>query len=154
MEILEWFRDPAWQSVGVLVAIGSLFFFLFFRKRKKISYQIQATNLLTVKEEVKPKLKIIYENLPVEELNLVKLKISNSGNKPIVSDDFETPLVVSFPSKTQLFKVNVTGTNPENLKPSISIEGSSIVIRPLLLNPKDWITINILLSHFGEGVRV
>ena len=105
----EFFRDPIWQFVGALLAllaIGiSIYFFFLQRKKKALSYRILTdTELLTVDEQIKGEIKIIYGKLPIQNVHLLVMKVENNGNMPILSSDFEEPLLFSIRRKGKSFK--------------------------------------------------
>ncbi len=154
MEIANWFRDPVWQFIGAFVTIGSLILYLLHRNRKRLSYQVQVTELLSVREDIKSKLIISYDEQRVENLHLVKLRVINSGNQPILPDDFESPIQIELDTKSEIFKAEVSNTKPKSLRPFLSIETRNIKIKPLLLNQGDWMTINILVGQLGKEINV
>lgn len=152
--MLDWLRDPMWQFIGAIVAIGSLVYYLGSRKKKHLSYRLQVSQLLSVEDDVRSKLKITFAGKAVHDLQLVTIRFFNSGNQPILSNDFEAPIEIGFAHDTRIFKAEVARTVPESLNPSLSIKDNSVIIQPLLMNSKDWINISILLTQFDEHVRI
>lgn len=123
--MIDLLRDPVWQFVGaVLAAIAiviAVFFYYRQRKRKRLSYQILAnTPVLTVDEQIRGKLKVSYEDIPVQNLKLLLLKFINTGNLPIATGDFERPLSISFDSEAKILSSEVIASSPSDLSPSIS----------------------------------
>lgn len=150
--MIDLLRDPVWQFVGaVLAAIAiviAVFFYYRQRKRKRLSYQILAnTPVLTVDEQIRGKLKVSYEDIPVQNLKLLLLKFINTGNLPIATGDFERPLSISFDSEAKILSSEVIASSPSDLSPSISATTHRIALSPLLLNPKDNFTIKALVSE-------
>ena len=99
--MVELLRDPLWQFVGAifgLVAIGiAILIFWLQRTRKSLGYEvISNTSLLTIKEELEGKLQILYEKESVNNVQLIVIKLINTGNLPIASNDYELPLRLIF----------------------------------------------------------
>lgn len=152
----EIMRDPMWQFIiGVLIAIAAIvvtiIVYLKQRTRKSLSYEILSLNpLLSVKEEIKEKVQILYEGKPVEKVHLILARIINSGNVPIESNQYERHVSLSFGKEAQILTAEVNKTNPESLQASIKVEGNKVVLTPVLLNDGDSITLKMLVSQFDE----
>jgi hypothetical protein len=157
MDIL---RDSIWQFAGAifgLVAIlVSVIFFLAQRKRKSLAYEVVTnTPLLSVAEEIKGKLKILYEDKLVSKVQLVLLKLTNTGNIPILSSDFDREVSFSFGASTQILSAEISDTEPkDNSDASIVINGFKVIVKPILFNSGDSITVRALLGQFDGKIIV
>jgi hypothetical protein len=157
--IMEWYRDPIWQFVGALIGILAIMLSLYIFKRqgrlKKLSFEIITNSaLVNVKDDVKSKMQILFDNKPVNDLRLLIIRIINSGNEPIVKSDYETPINVEFSDKSEVLETDVIKVLPESMKVQIGNKGKAISIEPLLLNPGDSITIKILLTNLHGNLNV
>jgi len=76
------------------------------------------------------------------------LKFINNGNLPITSVDYEKPLSVHFGETANILSAEISKTDPENLGVTISANINSFVLSPTLLNPKDSISIKLLLNNY------
>jgi hypothetical protein len=155
----EILRDPVWQFIGAALALVAIIISLFIvriqRQRKSVSYDILAnTPLLTVKEAVKSKLEILYEGKPVKDVHLLLVRIVNTGNLPILPHDYERPIRLDLVGEAQLLSGEVYDTSPKSLRVLPTIDGKSIALPPLLLNSGDAITLKIIASNSGEGVKI
>ena len=119
--------------------------------RKELSIRLVfASPLASVKTNFKGKVKIYYDNQPVEDAWLVVLKITNTGRKEITPTDFDKPITVSFKSR---HLVDATITN-SNLKP---LENKWIFsdtvpearLQKMLLNEGDFLTTAFLISELN-----
>jgi hypothetical protein len=151
---LDLLRDPIWQFIGAILGIiaivVSVYLFLLQRNRKSLAYKIETeTALLTVTDELRGKLQIIYEGVPVQNVHLIILKIISDGNLPIASNDFEKPLNFSFGDEAVVLGAEIIKTNPITLKPKLNIMEGKISLEPTLLNSKDTLTIKVIISQFG-----
>jgi len=155
----EIIRDPIWQFIGAILALAAIFIsiglYLRQRRRKAMSYEIVSqTPLLSMEEEVKGKLKILFEDEPVQKVHLIVAKIINAGNLPILPTDYQRPLSFGFDNEARVLTAEVIETNPDSLEASIGIEGKKVAFEPTLLNEKDSITLKMLVSQFDGKVTV
>ena len=93
----EIFRDQIWNFIGVIIACVTLLITVilyFLQKHKKgLSYEILSkTSLLTNKEKLEGKIKILYDDNEVQNVKFLEIKILNTGNIGIPSSDYERPL--------------------------------------------------------------
>lgn len=73
-------------------------------------------------------------------------ELSNDGEKPISSSDFEAPLEIRLGEGATVSRAQVTATNPKDVEATLTWEAQSLKIKPLLLNPRDVVAISILTS--------
>ena len=157
--MLDAFRDPMWQFIGAISGIGALMVAIVAifvqRRRKELSYEVLSNSpVLSVQEEIEGKLVILFEQQPVKAVQLLEVKLANSGNQPITSSDFETPITLEFGEKSKILTGEVTGTATEGLMASISVEQCHIALNPLLLNRGDSVTIRVLVANYEKPPTV
>lgn len=142
--------------LAVIAAITVPLIIYFLQKSKKrLAYEVVSnTQLVGVKSEVQNKIKIYYENKLVENVHLVSIRLINSGNQPISIEDFARPINIKLGSNTNILTCEVLEKNPKDLDIVISKMQNSVKIQPLLLNPNDSLTLNILLSDYRGGLEV
>lgn len=154
--MLDILRDPVWEFVGgvvITIVIGVIAWWTQ-RRRKALSFDIiSRTPLLSAEDEVKGKLQVLFYGEPVQDVHLATVMIINSGNVPIISADYERPVNLSFGEEAQILTAEVTETNPDSLQVSVDIEATRIVLRPVLLNGGDSITLKLLINRLG-GISV
>jgi hypothetical protein len=120
-----------------------------------ISYEIVSKNqLLSVDEQTAGKLRIFYEDQPTQDLSLLVIKLSNSGNTDIPAKEFEEKITLSTNENSKILSVTVVEKTPENLSEKIGLFNSYFTIEPLLLNSKDSITMQLLVSNFSGEISV
>jgi len=103
-----------------------------------------------VRGEARDRIGITFDDEQVRRVHLVEVALTNTGNAPILSADFERPLRVSLEGDSRILTVEVTKTKPEELEPPVTFEPSRIEIGPLLLNPGDGLTAAALVADL-EG---
>jgi len=155
--MLEILRDPMWQFIGALFTIIAVIFtFIFFKmqhRHKALSYKILSYTPLVIRDVIGEKLHIVFEGKPVEDVNLSIIKIYNSGNTPIVSNDYERPINLYFGENSQILTTEVIEKNPDNLEVTTHIKGTKVMLDPLLLNKKDSITLKIIFSQSDKSIN-
>lgn len=156
------FRDPIWEFVGVIVAvlgtIAAIFITIWLTHRRKIlSYRVLShTPIASVhnSRETDGRVQILFNGEPVHNVELILLKIENTGDIPIASDDYENPLQISLNKTAKILEAQIIEKSPNNLPASIDYEESTVSLKPLLLNSKDSVTMKILASQFNGSLFV
>jgi hypothetical protein len=156
---MEFLRDPIWQFLGVVVAVAALLLtillFRMQRGQKKISYEvISCRSVVSVSDEVKGRTQILFDNMLVNDVDLIILKICNMGNMPILSTEYDRPLTFNFGKESRVLDVGILDITPDNIKASFKIDTDNIVIEPLLLNSKDSFKLKVLLTNFNNEIKV
>lgn len=158
--MFEFLSDPSYQFlIGVIIAllaiIVSVVIYYKQKSSKKLSFKIVSnTSILTYEERVKNELQLSYKAKKVEDVRLILLRIFNSGNVPITSEDYEKPISVEFNGSTQVLTAEVIRKRPINLQATIAIENRVVTLYPSLLNPSDEIGLKILVSKFCNKINV
>jgi len=151
-----------WSFMGVVVAIiailvgvaVAIIVYLMQRQRKELSYDIiSSTPLLSHEEEVKGKLQISFEGKPVEKVQLVLVRIANSGNVPIEAKDYERQINFSFGESAQVLAAEVAEVEPRSLEVPPNVEGKKVVLPRILMNKGDSFTVKMLVNGY-KGLDV
>lgn len=150
MEIINNFN---WNLVGGILAalslLATIIIFLLQKNKKRLSYEITAeTTLLTTKEKIEGKFKILYNDQEVQNVSFFELKIINSGNIGIPAADFEKPIKIKFPEISRILSCEIVENNPDSLDATIFFNESEISIEPLLINAKDYFVLKAIISDF------
>ena len=149
---LEIFRDQIWNFIGVLIACITLVITVvvyFLQKRKKgLSYAIVSkTALLTTKEKLEGRIKILFNESEVQNVNFFQIRIINTGNLSIASSDYERPLKFIFATEAKILSAEIVKSTPPPLTTSLSINKNEIVTHPILMNAKDNMTIKLIVAN-------
>lgn len=154
--MLNLLRDPVWQFIGAVLALVAAVITLIAQKtRKRLSYEVVArTPLITIKDELVDRLRVLYEEKPVENPSLVVLTLTNTGNAPIEPQDFKGSLSISLSSPSVILTAGVTETDPPGLNVCHRISGSQLLVEPLLLNPGDSISLKMLVGECHGPLKV
>jgi hypothetical protein len=137
-------RDPMARTILAVVAICvtvSLFLLGQRLRRKALTYTIVETRVLSVHEEVKGRVQILFDGTPAKDVCLFIITINNSGSEPIRAEDFERPLGFQWEGPAQILTADLVSARPPSLRPVIKTGVSEITLEPLLLNGGDWLQI-------------
>lgn len=138
---------------AVAVCLMALFYYLR-RRRKEFRCQILFRQpLWTIRDEFAGRTQVLFDGQPVPDVQLMTLKISNSGNQPIASTDYERPVRLSVGDQSTILSAEVVEPHPDQLTPQITILNNALLVQPLLMNPKDSFVIKVLASHLAPDVR-
>lgn len=159
----DWMNPSLWNPInGTAAVVGvllTLTIYLSSRKKKSLGYILLSdTSVVSINNEFTEKVKVTYLELPTRTLQLVRFKIINTGNTPIRPDDFAEPLtyIDEKPKINKKFKgfyvVKYPETSQKDITPQTIHHNGRIGLKPLLLNPKDWITVEILNVDLDKDV--
>src|SRR5215467_10743601 len=167
---MDFLRDPTLQfvvsiSIALLgVFLTSIISVVIYRRqqsRKAINYKvISDTSLLSVKEEVKGSIKVLFGTKPVSNARLVILKIWNSGNTPILPTEYIDPIRIGFGNNAEILDAEILEAAPSDFKDkakaSLKLDTDNVVLDPLLLNSGDSLTLKVFLAQtpFTKEVKV
>lgn len=131
----------------IMIVIAA-FVILFWQIRKKTLTYIVLTKsgLVPFSHEVQSNVEILYKGKVVPNVQLVEMRIKNSGNLPIKPEDYIEPLRVRLPnSKILSSEVRDAQSVGAYIETKLS-NRSEIVLSKTLLNPTDFFDVKILLA--------
>lgn len=153
---MDFLRDPVWQFIGVITALAALLLTILLYKRqvrrKEMLWDvIESVSLSSFNLSESVKSTIVYKTLRLDDVNLIYLKIWNSGNIEILPNDFNEPIKIDFGKKSKILEVVLLEAKPKNLAEtaSIGIEANCVKLMPLLLNSGDLIKLKVLITKFS-----
>jgi hypothetical protein len=149
-------RDPVWQSLGVIVgavlALVAIIISLRQWQRKSLVYEvISKENIVRVADHsVGSELQISYPGKPVKDLHLITVKFINSGNTEIRPEDYVRQVSLNFGENSEILGNKILEQEPNNLGLKINHEKSqeALLVDPVLLNRRDFFTIQALVTGF------
>jgi hypothetical protein len=153
---MAFLSNPIWQfilnvAIGFLTIIVSIIIFRKQVNQKGITYEIISnTPILSLKEDVRDRVQVLFDSKPIVNVRLVILKIWNSGNIPISPYEYHDPIRFEFGKNAEILDTDVLETVPTDnrakVKASLKLDKESVMLEPLLLNSKDSITLKFLLA--------
>jgi hypothetical protein len=155
-QILDVWRDPIWQSLGVIIgavlALVAILISLRQWQRKSLVYEvISKENIVRIADHsIGSDLQISYQGKPINDLYLITVKFINSGNTEIRPEDYIRKIILSFGEHSEILSNKILEQEPNNLDVKINHDKSqeALLIDPVLLNKKDCFTVQSLVTGF------
>lgn len=154
--ISDFWRDPVWQSLGVIItgvlALVGIIISLRQLQRKALVYEIiSKENIVIVADNsVTNELRISYQGKPVKDLYLITVKFVNSGNIEIRPEDYVRQISLNFGENSEILGNKIIEQEPGNLDLKINHDKSqeALIVDLILLNKRDFFTIQALVTGF------
>lgn len=146
----------SWQLIPIILGVIAIWIGWEQLQRKKLSYEvITKVKLLEVLDKFKDRLEVSFELKPVQELYVIQLKLTNTGNAPIKPDDYHRPISIGFGQNATVLSYEVLDERPSNLDVNVRrIHPNSvkyqILVEPTLLNTDDSFTIETLVTKLED----
>jgi len=143
-----------WKSLTLLLTIAGLLIPVWIWRSdvNSKSLQFRVNSLVSLQSETAPSisgLQISVDGIPLKSPYITVLELTNSGDRPISTSDFEAPLELRPQEGAVIVRASITSVSPKDVKAIIETKAELLELKPMLLNPKDSVTISILSS----GVR-
>lgn len=145
------------EYIVSLVSIPIGFFtaywiFLKEKKKKELSYEVLSnSNIITVQDEFKDDVEVTFKGKKINNLWLILVKFTNTGNTPIESKDFDRPISLIIEKNSKIFHFEYSSLIPSDLPIQLDSKENAVVISPLLLNMNDSFVIQLITA--GESPR-
>ena len=151
---MTYLSDPALDTlIGIFVTIlVAMVIYLLQRNRKEITFEvISDTLILSIGEEIKNKVQVIFGNKHISDARLVVFRIFNSGNVPILPTDYMENIKFTFGQKSEVLDAEILESKPTNIKAFITHETNKVILEPVLLNSQESIKFKVLLINSKVG---
>lgn len=159
----DFWRDPAWAAVGVLVAVVATFFAWWAVRaawnRKALTYEIVANvPLLTVRQRTVNGLELLFKGLPIKDAQLVIVRLANTGRTAIESGHFEQKLSIVFDGGVNVLAADISSADPDDLLLQASVQideaGDAVHLAPLLLNAGDSFECKMVIDREAKAPQI
>lgn len=157
-DLWNFLKSDAGRSTIALSAILvsasiAITIYLLNRRRKALVYEILSmTSVLTVKEELSGRVKILFDGESVDDVGLVFIRVMNCGTEPIRISDFVRPISFSVASGTRIIDAEITKKKPQGLEVLLDWSSGRLTIPPTLMNSKDELILKLLIANFGGTI--
>jgi hypothetical protein len=141
-------------AVGVLGLSIAILTYWLSRRYKRISVSRRSFSVIDRRRQPVPRMKIFYDDKPIEDLRITKYLFWNSGKEPIRCSDFpdRERLVISAGQGVQILEAAILQSRSESCNCRLKqIDDSSYEIQFDYLDPRDGLVIQ--LSHTGSSIR-
>ena len=132
--------ENSWMSILlslITIVVGIVSIILW--KKKLTCKLFTFSPLVDVRTEVKDKIKIYYNENLVENLSMLKVKVRNTGYRPIREEDIKNPIEFNFGKNLSVIDYSVINTEPKGIIVNLKSNTENNLIRCSfdLLNPGD-----------------
>lgn len=146
----EILRDSIWTFIGAVLALAAILVswavYLAQKQRKRITVETLArVPLIAFGKEGITGLEITFNGEALERATIVLIRVTNAGNTPILSADFEAPLSFEFATGAKILSASIVASEPERMPVTASFTAGLVTLSPHLLNPTDNLTCRVLL---------
>ena len=150
-------------AAGVLVGLIPSFLMWSDRrsKRRSMDYREEFVDVVGPGNPFHGDLQIVFQGQNVIDAALIRITIENTGAASLQVSDFSAPVYISVPEPAEVLAYQFGRAEQGKLEPRATLgllPGTSIhalAIDPLLLNPKDRLSVSLLVKQYGgEGVQV
>ena len=141
-----------------LLALFSPILWDWYKEKVDVTIQIKSVASVISKDLPIQNLEVLYDGKKVEALNRVVIQIENTGRTPITSADVIKPIELEF-HDSEIIEAKIATLYPRNLDFSLNMTAANKAVANFsLLNPKDKVTINLLLlgvtAKFDAKARI
>jgi len=112
---------------------------------KSMGLRLLSTSALQPAADIQD-LQIFLNGKKIASPYLSSFELINTGSKPVLSADFESPIEIFPTGGAKVVSAQVTTTDPHNIPVKVAFDEQRVLIAPLLSNPKDTITFSIITS--------
>ncbi|UJS26155.1 hypothetical protein [Thiothrix winogradskyi] len=150
--MLEMLQDKPLELAGAafaLIAIlVSVVIYYLQRQRKELAFGVLSEHhLLGVDEELADRVAVTFDGQLVKNIRLVIFGVKNSGNQPILINDFEgRSMRFTFGENAKVLSTEIIHQSPHNLGCSLEVVEDTIQVKPLLLNSNDYFVVQVLVT--------
>jgi len=151
VDTAEWIGAVA----SIIAVILSVIVYLLTRKKKALSYEVLSEySLISIADEIKGNLQVLYGGNPVENVHLLLVKFLNSGNVPITTSDFERPITLQLRGESKVLSAERVKASPDNLRVSLKVEDKVVTVEPALMNGGDFFTTKVLIGQYSGSFDI
>jgi hypothetical protein len=130
-------------AIAVTGAIVPLLLPLLDAKTKKLAYDVTSTQLVPG-TLLKNKLQFAIDDRRLDAVEITTVTIMNTGNVAIARADFDQDMLIHMPKESELLLAHVSATHPKILATELVNDATQVRIKPVLLNPRDFIQLSLL----------
>ncbi len=155
--------DPRYLApLATLIGICVTVFLYQLQRRKELSYEILwRQQLVEVKGKTRHRIDLRFDGNPARDASFVVVRLVNTGHVNIMPSDYQVRLSLDCGSAADILMAEIAETEPFGLGddstagPIIErIEKHKVVLRPMMLNRHDSITLQLLVIQPDEKIAV
>ena len=135
-------------GLGAVSGLFLLILYILDRRKKRLTcFILPPVSFTDIPEHLTKKIKIFYNDQPVDDLSRITVMIRNTGNVEIPKEDFDGPIIFQFDEQTKIIECNVVSSTPEDVRVNLEPRGNNQIKCNIgLLNKGDEITLQFICS--------
>lgn len=137
----------------ILLAFVPPFAIWFFFQRDTKDIEISVLSnvpVVSIQKEFSKGIEVQFQKKAISSLQVIEIKVQNSGNRPIERIDFDSPIKLLFKGKI-LPPVEVVSLDPPNLPAEVETSDQYLTIKPMLLNRGDSFVLRTFVADETPG---
>jgi hypothetical protein len=150
----DWVATNGWSIAGVVIGLVSIgiatAIALVQRRSKRLAFEVLSRTQLVGTSGDIPELDVSFRGERVTNVEVIDLRILNTGNLAVSSSDYERPIRVSFGAESSVLTAEVVRVHPTSLRMACQPDGDGFVLEPVMLNGGDWVRVRTLVSRAGK----
>lgn len=121
-------------------------------RRKELKYSIiSLAPLVSLHEDIQSKVQVLFDGKMVRDVQMVLIEIYNSGNLPILANEYDTPLRIIVDKDAKILATSIIRTEPKGIKiPPPEFNDTRVKFTPFLLNGGDRIRVKMLVTQLNN----
>lgn len=150
MSDVKWRDAKWWIATAATIVLGgmSLLYAYWLRATKRLVVEFVANAPIISPQRPNVPMFLVIGDRRVAQAYSRVLEVRSAGTQPILARDFDSPLTIQFASNA-ILSARVAASIPRDLSPTLTIAPAhdQLTIEPLLLNPSDSLTIEIITTE-------
>lgn len=148
--LVQVLRDSIWQFVGAALTLIGIYLTIRSeqtrRGRKELTYHVESVYALLA-TRLEGDLQIQFRGRILPQAFLAVIRVENSGNRSILSRDYDEPLRLVADDKVAILSATITDSHPPELKIPLKYNvDRETLLGSVLLNPGDRFTLQTLIG--------
>ena len=152
IEYLKTFIKSNWLTIFLSFVAPTLIWLYIQKETRELRVSIKASiPVVSLNDQYSDGVEFFYKKEKVTSLDVVEIEVSNTGNTPIRSSDFEKPLELKYNGRV-IGDAKIVNQNPSELEVISTItDDGTVLIEPLLLNSEDSFVLRAYISELSQN---
>ncbi len=155
--------DPRYLApLATCIGIAVTVYLYLLQRRKELSYEVLwRQQLVEIKGKTRHRIDLHFDGNPARDASFIVVRLTNTGHVNIMPSDYQVRLSLDCGSASDILMAEIAETEPLGLGddstagPLIErIEKNKVVLRPMMLNRHDSVTLQLLVLQPGEKITL
>lgn len=155
--------DPRYLApMATCIGIAVTVYLYLLQRRKELSYEILwRQQLVEIKGKTRNRIDLRFDGNPARDASFIVVRLSNSGHVNIMPGDYQVRLSLDCGPASDILMAEIAETEPVGLGDDSTagsiierIEKNKVILRPIMLNRHDSVTLQLLVTQPGEKIAL